>query len=73
MADHFFRPFWLKLDRHASYFDRSMRFQMYTQSCKQEHNYDLEHLLQFADKYQGQPKFAITWAIRFYIFALRMY
>jgi hypothetical protein len=61
MGDHFLRPFWLRLDGFELDIDRMMRFQMYTQSCKLGHNYDLQHLLQFVDKYQGQPKFSIDW------------
>jgi hypothetical protein len=62
-ADHFMRPFWLRLDGTEMQIDRIMRRNMFGSQCLNHFNYDLSHALMFADSYRRAPKFAISWVI----------
>ncbi|KAI6177731.1 hypothetical protein M3Y97_00940000 [Aphelenchoides bicaudatus] len=73
-ADHFMRPFWLRLQTgvmssgrfaiQRSYYDAKMYLNTFDRSCRQEHHYIFEQLLQFASAYKDQPKFSIVWTVQ---------
>ncbi|KAI6190394.1 hypothetical protein M3Y97_00112900 [Aphelenchoides bicaudatus] len=60
-ADHFMKPFALRYDGRDLYKDKELRKDLFSRSCLEQHDYMLDTLEDFLNKYPNQPKFSLSW------------
>ncbi|CAD5232432.1 unnamed protein product [Bursaphelenchus xylophilus] len=60
-VDHFMKPFALRVDGSKKYKDKELRSAVYKHTCHESHDYMLELMEEFANKYPNEPKFSINW------------
>lgn len=56
-----FRPFALRYDGDKRYKDSELLKNLYAKSCMEQHDYMLQTLQMFIDKYPTQPKLSLSW------------
>ncbi|KAI6177730.1 hypothetical protein M3Y97_00939900 [Aphelenchoides bicaudatus] len=61
--EHNMRPFTLPLNGLKKFHDPELHEIMTTKTCREHHDYVMETLVQFMDKYKGVPKFSINWLV----------
>ncbi|CAD5205416.1 unnamed protein product [Bursaphelenchus okinawaensis] len=60
-ADHYMRPFQLRLDRYNYKQDGTMKDQLLRKMCKERHEHVIDYLKDFINSYPDKPKFSLTW------------
>lgn len=55
------RPFALRFDGSKQYKDKELRDALYAKSCMERHDYMLDVLEEYINKYPAQPKFSLSW------------
>ncbi|CAD5205417.1 unnamed protein product [Bursaphelenchus okinawaensis] len=60
-ADHYMRPFQLRLESGRYGEGGTLKEQMLNQMCKERHEHLIDYLKDFINKYPDQPKFSLTW------------
>jgi len=60
-ADHFMKPFALRYDGGKRYKDTELKKNLFSRSCLEQHDYMLNTLEEYINKYPNQPKFSLSW------------
>ncbi|KAI6237923.1 hypothetical protein M3Y95_00315900 [Aphelenchoides besseyi] len=60
-ADHFMKPYTIRIEGDKRYKDKELDKMIFQRSCIERHDYILDVLEDYVGKYPNEPKFSLSW------------